>query len=486
MHQSIRTTITRSSLIIFVALAAACGSRDDSTAPTGNGSIVLTLTSRDGTTPAVTVTGPDGYSHSVSGTTTLEHLAAGTYTITADSIVTESTIVGYSVDTAAITGNPITITSTGSSAATITYAFARQHGALWVTNNSEAFLSGFARSQLLVSGAPTAADTLNLAIPNGVAFDADGNMWVDSYATDTIKMFTVAQRNSGIAATAPARVMVSSSLSSAEAMAFDSHGNLWVADNDTGLLQFSVAQLAAGGNAGPAAITLVDTIAAYESAYAVAFDAAGNAWVGEDAYNNVIEYTVAQLASSGSPIPNVRLGVVPNPAPRVVGGRNRSGHSARATRANAAIAFGVVRNLNNPDALAFDSNDNLWVGNYYGQNVTVYTPAQRATSGDPTPSLTLSIPFTDPYGLTFDKDGGLWVSDDNEFAVRGYTAAQIATSGAPVPNVLLTGSSIEDPQQMAFDEWVVTNTPLPEGSRVPYAPKVATSAVAARQSSHRP
>ena len=132
MNHSIRTTVTRSSLLALVAIAAACGNRDDATAPLSNGSLVLTLAARDGTTPSVTVTGPDGFSQTVSATTTLQHLAAGSYTITADSLVTPSTIVGYSVDTAAITGNPIVVTSSGSSAATVTYAFARQHGALWL------------------------------------------------------------------------------------------------------------------------------------------------------------------------------------------------------------------------------------------------------------------------------------------------------------------------------------------------------------------
>jgi sugar lactone lactonase YvrE len=470
MEHPLRPFLFRPLLAAMLVFASACGNRDDSTAPTGNGSIVLTITMPEGANPSVTITGPDGFSRVVTSTTTITHLAAGSYTITADSIVTQSAIVGYSVDTAAITGSPIIVTSSGSTAATVTYAFARQHGALWVSSNENTFLSGFAPSQLLVSGVALAADTIgNLDTPPGLAFDADGNLWVATNQVDTLKMYTVAQRNTGSAITTPARVLVSSGVASPQAMNFDSHGNLWVADYENGLLEFTAAQLTTGGDVGSPAIAISDTMGGGKGtggAYAVAFDNSGNAWVGEDNYSNVVEYTVAQLASSGSPTPSVRLGADPRNDLRVVGGTGGANSSA-------AVGFGFLpTSLSSPDALAFDTHGNLWVGNYYNENVVAYTAAQRATSGDPTPSITVSIPTVEPYGIAFDKSGGLWITDDNSYTVLGLTAAQLATSGVPAPSILLTSgadNSINDPQQLAFDEWVVTSTPLPAGSRVQYS-----------------
>lgn len=470
MNQSIRTCSTQLCLVGLMALATACGNRDEATAPTGNGTIVLTLTSPDGSSPSVTITGPDGYSRSVSTTTTLQHLIAGSYTITADSIVIPNTIVGYDVDTAHISGNPIIVTAAGSSAATIAYSFARVHGALWLANYAETYLSGFARSQLLLSSNVAPADTIGAAqFPGGIAFDTNGDMWVSTDHADSLKMFTVAQRNDANAVTAPTRSLVSADLSSPQVLAFDSHGNLWVADENNGLLEFTAAHLAAAnGTPISADVILTDTIPASTGTYAIVFDGAGNAWVGENNSDNIIEYTVAQLATSGSPTPNVRLGVDNSTASRIVAGARSARGSARAN----VVGFGILTEpINDPDALAFDAQGHLWVANYRNENVIAYSPAQLATSGNPTPTITIGIPGSDPFGLAFDNNGGLWVSDDFDGRVLGFTAAQIAANGAPVPNVILLGSkdvSIEGPQQLAFDEWVVPATPPLLGSRTAY------------------
>lgn len=477
MKQPNRSRLIQLSVVALLIFVAACGNRDDTTSPTNNGSIALTLTSPAGVSPSVTIAGPNGYSHTVSSSTTLLHLAAGSYTITADSIVTPSTIVGYSVDTAAITGNPIIVTTAGSSAATVTYSFARQHGALWLANYSGSYVSGFARSQLLASGVVFAADTIGAAQSSGgMAFNSNGDMWTSSDASDTLKMFTLAQRNAANAITAPARVLVSSSLSSPETMAFDAHGNLWVADYDNGLLEFTAAQIAAGGTVS-ATVVLVDVVPSNAGDYAVAFDSAGNAWVGENDPNNVVEYTVAQLAASGSPTPNVRLGVDPSTASRIV--RNQQ-VATRDMRASGATAFGSIPEpLHDPDAVAFDAHGNLWVANYYNENVVAYSPSQRLTSGNPTPSITIVVPGTEPFGLAFDKSGGLWIGDDSGNTITNLAAASLATSGTPTPTAVLTAgvsNSIDGPQQLAFDEWVVAATPPVLGSRVQYRTSRATHA----------
>lgn len=488
MKHTIRTGTIQLCLVGLLALVTACGNRDDTTAPIGNGTIVLTLTLPDGVTPSVTITGPNGFSRSVSSTTTFTHLAAGSYIITADSIVIPNTIVGYDVDTAHITGNPIIVTAAGSSAATIAYSFARVHGALWLANYAETHVSGFARSQLLLSSDVAPADTIGAAqFPGGIAFDTNGDLWVSTDHADSLKMFTVAQRNDANAVTAPTRSLVSADLSSPQVLAFDSHGNLWVADENNGLLEFTAAQLAAAnGTPVSANVRLTDTLPPSTGTYAIVFDGAGNAWVGENNSDNIIEYTVAQLAASGSPTPNVRLGVDQSAGSLVHGG---AGTAQASARTNGIVGFGILTEpINDPDALAFDSQGNLWVANYRNENVIAYSPAQRATSGNPTPLITIGIPNSDPFGLAFDKEGGLWVSDDFDGRVLGFTAAQIAASGAPVPNVILLGSKdvpIQGPQQLAFDEWVVPATPPAVVSRVPYRASASSHSARLRKKLRR-
>jgi len=482
MKYSIPISSARLALVGLLAIVSACDSRGDATAPFSNGSLVLTLTAPNGSTPSVTVTGPDGFSRTVSSTSTLRHLAAGTYTITADSIVTPGTIVGYSVDTAAITGSPVVVSAIGSSSATVTYAFARQHGALWLANYAETHVTGFAQSQLLASSSPTAADTIGAAqFPGGIAFASNGDMWVSTDHADSLKMFTLAQRNGAATITSPARSLISPDLSSPQVMTFDSHGNLWVADEDNGLLEFTAAQVAnASSTPVNANVIVTDTFPPSTGTYAIVFDAAGNAWVGENNSDNIVEYTVDQLAASGSPTPHVRLGVDQSTRTRIVGGAGATPGSARASN---LVAFDPVvpQPLNDPDALAFDSQGNLWVANYMNQSVVAYTPAQVVTSGNPTPFITISIPGSNPFGVAFDKSGGLWVSDDSSGRLLGFTGAQIAASGVPTPNVVLTAgasTSIYGPQQIAFDEQVVLPTPVVAGSRAPYRTlRTARSAV---------
>jgi secreted PhoX family phosphatase len=96
----------------------------------------------------------------------------------------------------------------------------------------------------------------------------------------------------------------------------------------------------------------------------IAFDANGNLWVangGQANYSSVVEFSAAQLAASGSPAPNVTL--TPN-----------------------------AGSLNQPAGLAFDASGDLWVSNMGANTVVEFTPSQIASSGSPTPGVTVSGP----------------------------------------------------------------------------------------------
>ena len=75
-------TLTRRVVPILLVLLAACGGNDPS-GPSGGSLAVSVSGLPSGTLAAVSVTGPGGYHHAVSGTETLTGLAAGSYTVSA-------------------------------------------------------------------------------------------------------------------------------------------------------------------------------------------------------------------------------------------------------------------------------------------------------------------------------------------------------------------------------------------------------------------
>jgi sugar lactone lactonase YvrE len=220
---------------------------------------------------------------------------------------------------------------------------------------------------------------------------------------------------------------------------------LWVANVERGgILGYTAAQLASSASAAPAVVLTTPS----GVADGVAFDNSGNLWVAEPIVSTVVEYSAFQLATSGSPTPRVTL------------------------TANAASSLSL------PGALAFDARGNLWIANGGsmfngpGANTLVeFTASQLATSGSPTPAVTLNADagsINGPAGLAFDHSGNLWLTNFSSGTVVVFAAGQLASSGSPLPAVTLSdngANSLNEPESLAFDRggnlWVAnanTNT----------------------------
>jgi sugar lactone lactonase YvrE len=233
------------------------------------------------------------------------------------------------------------------------------------------------------------------------------------------------------------------------AAAFDANGNLWVATFLNGsILEFSASDLAKSGSPTPT-VSIRDSIPGHASAggpVGLAFDAKGNLWVSDLPDSSVEEYTPSQLSSSGKPSPAIVL--------------SSSSHS-----------------LGQPSGIAFDSTGNLWVANIETNTLVKFAASQLATSGSPTPVVTLSQDAADssiygPLSIAFDPTGNLWLSNGNfnhsgPNTVVMFSPAEIALSGSPAPTIILRagGSSLVGPSGLAFDAsanlWVAnvdTNT----------------------------
>jgi sugar lactone lactonase YvrE len=196
-------------------------------------------------------------------------------------------------------------------------------------------------------------------------------------------------------------------------------GNMWVLYSLNPLLaeSFSANTLEPG-----APMEAVDTLTLpdFISEGYGAFDAAGNLWIANEGVNEIEMYTPTQLVYTANLTPTVTI-------------------------AGAA--------LNGPDGLAFDASGNLWVANGSGSTVIEYTVAQIAASGGPTPAVTLSG-FSQPRRIAFDAQGNLWVPNNSANTVVELTTSQLTASGSPAPAVTLsaTGTSLDGPRGLAFDQ----------------------------------
>ena len=150
------------------------------------------------------------------------------------------------------------------------------------------------------------------------------------------------------------------------------------------------------------------------------FDQAGNAWVESYSNDKIAEFSASQLTSGGSKSATVLLS------------DDGSG------------------SLSGPGEIAFDKKGNLWVPNINEDTVVEFAKGQLTSSGDPTPTVTLSSAIiSEPWGAAFDSKGDLVVVNYNDGTIDKFTAKQIKASGSPVPKVSVTGTETGN-QQIIF------------------------------------
>jgi hypothetical protein len=192
----------------------------------------------------------------------------------------------------------------------------------------------------------------------------------------------------------------------------------------------------------------------------ITFDRSGNLWVLNNGAGTVTEYTKAQIAKSGSPMPAKTINY--SGSDNVLGERiDPSGDLWVSTGTNlvefskaqlekAVPAPSVV--ISSPAValgglLAFDSQGDLWGTIYNNQTLVELTKAQLSRSGAPTPRVTISSNLDALFGGTLAGTGGLaveasgnvWVADGLNNRVVEFSKAQLTKSGALVPTQLISG-----------------------------------------------
>jgi hypothetical protein len=426
---TIPTRRTRTPGLIMGAILAAAGCSSSSAPKTG--SLDVTVVAPSGVAGNVTVTGPGSYSKSVTASTTLTGLAPGSYTVTAAAVATSDPIVG-TLETPAVSGSPVTVTAgKATDTATVTYGPRTGSGGLWSVNFGGGVITKLSAAQLAAGTSAAGAIAIATGAPEitGIAFDANGNMWVSKFTSDSIIEFPAAQLGASGSPT-PGVVITGSILVDPAGLAFDGNGNLWAVNVGGTVVEYTASQLTASGSPAP---TVVDTISGQN--FGLAFDGSGNLWV--VGTGSLVEYSSSQLTGSGTPTPAISIG------------------------------DDGSQSLNSPLGMAIDASGGIWVANGNSPPFTLvkFSASQLAASGTPTPAVTLTASgssIDEPGGLAFDASGNLWLSNlTGASPLVEFAASQLVASGSPTPTITVTSSSLSRPWGLAFN---------PHNSAVPIKP----------------
>ena len=309
---------------------------------------------------------------------------------------------------------------------------------LWFSAYQDQVLVAYPLSDLEASGSPEAVieiDTSGFARnPQGLALGRNGSLWMASWWDSIIVRFDAAQFADGAAPTAPAFSFRSDDMFRPMAIAFDTAGNLWVADD--GYASVLVFPGVADISATSAAPVELDPDRAYwgfdlVSPYGLALSPDGSLIYVADLYGTLHRYSIAELEA---------LPFDDEPGPPWV---------------EIASAQGSVE-LNEPNAVAFDSGGNLWVSDYGRYVYRVSDPATTITGSISTddPDVATFVFYRDADGidaedslyvssLAFDSDGNLWVEDG--FTAAGellrFSAASLAGDGGALVAEIIIGEA---------------------------------------------
>jgi hypothetical protein len=246
-------------------------------------------------------------------------------------------------------------------------------GDLWAANVNTSTLVEITRAQLATPD-PVPAVTISstsgaLENPYGIAFDRWGNLWV--IGNNAGRIYEYAKRQLARSGSPTPATTISDFPGTPLGDAFDPYGNLWVTIQLSPscpqgcVVEFSPAELAM---ANPTPTVTISSIGGAN----ISFTPSGDMWMvtggGSDCYgtpcnNELVEFTKAQLSTSGSPTPAVTISSTDPGSP--------SG------------------SLYGPYGVAVDHCGDVWVSNFNKPTTVEFGRDQLSTSGSPTPLRTI-------------------------------------------------------------------------------------------------
>jgi sugar lactone lactonase YvrE len=284
-----------------------------------------------------------------------------------------------------------------------------------------------------LAGLPSTAGSTDGMGPNGrfrqphdVAVDSTGNVFVADFGNSTIRKITPA----GVVSTFAGAALQTGSTDGAGAiarfwaprgLAIDGSDNLFVSDFGANTIRkitpAGIVSTFAGTPQMPGSTDATGPAARFRNPAGLDFDSAGNLFVVESTNNTIRKITPAAVVTTvaGSPL-----------------------------QSGSTDATGAAARFNNPDGIAIDSHDNLFVADRDNNKVRKITPAGVVTTfagigltGYFDATGTSAWLFL-PSDVSVDASDNLFLADSFNCAIRKITPGAVVTSvagGPPPPGV---------------------------------------------------
>lgn len=318
---------------------------------------------------------------------------------------------------------------------------------------------------------------------------AKQGLWVAN-GTNVLE-FSPGQLNGGLNLNVPPKLIISDAFGAPQGVQFDASGNLWVIDGGTtstggktapALDEFTPAQLANLKKVPNPTPNVEITSASFVFIQQGVFDSAGNFWVTDNGNNTVDVFSKKQLALTATIDPSVTissddpftgpLGIVFQPSSGNLFVANNGTTTIFAFKktnlaTNAPLGSGDVtlvpdvelsddghNSIQAPWALIFDLAGSLWSSNANTPFTLVkFTSGQLTSTGSPTPAVTVS-PFNvkkgkntnpslnAPNGIAFDNIGNLAaINSATPFSISKFVPMQLTTGGKLKPKTFIIGGN---------------------------------------------
>jgi hypothetical protein len=260
-------------------------------------------------------------------------------------------------------------------------------------------------------------------LPNGVAVDAGGIVYVADRINNTIRRI-----NRGIVTTYAGMALQggfvdgtggAARFSGPRGVAVDSSGTLYIADtNNHAIRQIApggvVTTIAGSGSSGSADGT--GNVARFNNPHGIAVDNSGTLYVGD-----AVNHTIRKITAGG--VVTTLAGTA-----GMIGSVDGAGGAAR---------------FNFPRGIAVDNIGNVYVADSNNNTIRKITPAGVVTTLAGTAGLTgntdgtgAAARFINPQGIAVDSAGNLFVADSGNFTIRMITPAGVVTTIWGIPSLV--------------------------------------------------
>lgn len=277
------------------------------------------------------------------------------------------------------------------------------------------------------SGDNGAATSAELAVPNGVAVDSSGNIYIADTGNNRIRkvdtngIITTVAGDGSVGYSGDNGAATSAQLNYPTGLAVDSRGNIYIADALNDRIRKvdtngTITTVAGNGWAGYSGDNGPATSAQLTNPLGVAVDSSGNIYIADYSYNIIRKVDTNGIITT-------------------VAGDGTQGYSGNNGAATSA-------ELSGPEGVEVDSNGNIYIADSENHKIrkvdingiitTVAGTDSTEYNGDNGDNgAATSAWLYEPRGVEVDSNGNIYIADTNNDRIRKVSPTQAQLSGTP-------------------------------------------------------